>query len=407
MPAAIPAQTRSWSTRSGALEPFLAMEVLERAAELEREGIDIAHLEIGEPEFAPPAAATRACAEALARDDTNYTDSRGLWPLREAIAANLEARFDTSVAPERILVTQGTSSAMTLAFACLIEPGDEVLIPTPHYPCYPNFVRFYGGRPVFVPTEAREGWHLDPNRVAAAVTPRTRAIIVGSPANPTGAVQPPEVMERLAALGPTLVSDEIYDGLLYDGRRTTSALGVSDDAFVLDGFSKRYAMTGFRLGWVVAPQDALRRLQILQQNLFISANAFVQHAGLAALAEGDEMTREMLGQLTARRTRLVDGLRSLGFGIAGDPEGAFYVLADASAFGRDSRALAFELLERAHVGVTPGIDFGEAAEGWLRFCYAVDERTIDTALERLAPVLAQKRSGARAAPRAKARSGAA
>jgi aspartate/methionine/tyrosine aminotransferase len=392
MSAADPHNPRSWSTRSAVLEPFLAMEVLERAAELERQGADIAHLEVGEPEFAPPAAATRACVDALARDETSYTDSRGLWPLREAIVADLARRFSRSVSPDRVLVTQGTSSAMTLAFACLIEPGDEVIIPTPHYPCYPNFVRFYGGEPVFVPTSAEDGWHIDPDRVASLVTPRTRAIVVGSPANPTGAVQPRAVVERLAELGPTLLSDEIYDGLLYDGAEMTSALELSDEAFVFDGFSKRYAMTGFRLGWVVAPQAVMRRLQILQQNLFISASSFVQRAGIAALEEGASMTAAMLEACSERRGLLVDGLRRLGFGIDRPPEGAFYVLADATAFGTDSRALAFELLERAHVGVTPGIDFGEAAEGRLRFCYALNRETIETAFSRLEPILEEIRS---------------
>ena len=382
---------RAWSTRAEALAPFLAMEVLERAAELEREGLAISHLELGEPEFAPPEAANRAVVEALARDDTNYTDSRGLWSLREAIARDLDRRFSVSVDSERVLVTQGTSSAMTLVFACLVEPGDEVIVPTPHYPCYPNFVRFCGGEPVFVETEAANGWHIDPERVRAAITPRTKAIVVGSPANPTGAVQPPEVVQALASLGPTLISDEIYDGLVYDGVRTTSALGVSDEAFVLDGFSKRYAMTGFRLGWVVAPEAAMRRLQILQQNLFISASSFVQHAGIAALAEGAEMSASLLEACGERRRLLVDGLRELGFGIEREPEGAFYVLADARAFASDSRALAFEILERAHVGCTPGIDFGEAAEGRLRFCYAVARETIETALERMVPVLSARR----------------
>ncbi len=363
------------------------MEVLERAAELERQGVEIAHLELGEPEFAPPPAASRACADALARDETNYTDSRGIWPLREAIAADLGVRVGRSVPVERVLVTQGTSSAMTLSFACLVEAGDEVLIPTPHYPCYPNFVRFYGGEPVLVPTAAEDGWHIDPDRVAAAITPRTKAIVVGSPANPTGAVQPRAVMERLAELGPTLISDEIYSGLVYDEHQTTSALSLGDEAFVLDGFSKRYAMTGFRLGWVVAPEAATRRLQILQQNLFISANSFVQCAGIAALEEGAGMAAQMLEACTERRSLLVEGLRRMGFGIDRDPEGAFYVLADATRFGSDSRRLAFELLERAHVGITPGIDFGEAAEGRLRFCYALGRETIETALARLEPVL--------------------
>ena len=206
-------------------------------------------------------------------------------------------------------MTQGTSSAMTLVFSCLVEPGDEVLIPTPHYPCYPNFVRFCGATPVFVPTEARAGWHIDPDRVRAAITPRTRAIVVGSPANPTGAVQPREVMERLAELGPVLISDEIYDGLNYGGVRTTSALELGDRHFALDGFSKRYAMTGFRLGWVVAPETAMRRLQVLQQNLFISASAFVQQAGIAALEEGRAMTERMRQACEDRRARLVEGLR--------------------------------------------------------------------------------------------------
>ena len=383
-----------WATRAEALEPFLAMEVLERAAELEREGIDIAHLELGEPEFAPPAAATRAATEALARDDTGYTDSRGLWPLREAIAGDLERRFGQSVTPERVLVTQGTSSAMTLVFSCLVEAGDEVLIPTPHYPCYPNFVRFCGAKPIFVPTEAENGWHIDPERVRRAITPKTKAIIIGSPANPTGAVQPREVMEALAQMGPTLIADEIYDGLVYDGVETTSAITLGKNHFVLDGFSKRYAMTGFRLGWVVAPESAMRRLQILQQNLFISASSFVQHAGIGAIEEGAQMTADLVAACGERRTLLVDGLRRLGFGIDREPEGAFYVLADARAFGDDSRALAFELLERAHVGITPGIDFGEAAEGRLRFCYALSPDTIETALTRLEPVLAELSSGA-------------
>jgi len=364
------------------------MEVAERAAYLEREGIDIAHLELGEPEFTPPDAVIAAATKALAEDETNYTDSRGLWALREGIAANLADRFSVSVPPERVLVTQGTSSAMTLVFSCLVDPGDEVLIPTPHYPCYPNFVRFCGGTPVFVPTRAEDGWVIDPERVRQAITPRTRAIIVGSPANPTGTIQPPHVMEALAALGLPLISDEIYDGLTYDGAKVTSALELDGDHFVLDGFSKRYAMTGFRLGWVVAPETAMRRLQVLQQNLFISAGSFVQHAGIAALEEGAAMSTDLRDACNERRDLLIAGLRRLGFGVDQDPQGAFYVLADATRFGQDSRALAFDLLERAHVGVTPGIDFGEAAEGRLRFCYALARETIETALARLEPVLA-------------------
>ncbi len=377
------------TARSSAIQPFLAMEIMERAGELERAGASIAHLEVGEPEFDPPPAAIRAVTLALERGETGYTDSRGLWGLREAIARDYRQRIGVDVAPDRILVTQGTSSAMTLVFGCLVEPGDEVLIPTPHYPCYPNFVRFCGGEPIFVPTDAASGWQIDPDRVRAALTPRTRAIVVASPANPTGAVQGRATLEALSALGPPLVSDEIYGGLVHGPTRATSALELDRQGFVLDGISKRYAMTGFRLGWVVAPEAAMRGLQVMQQNLFISANPFVQQAGIAALMEGSAMAEAMREACGDRRRRLVAGLRRLGFGIERDPEGAFYVLADARRFGPDSRALAFEILERALVGTTPGIDFGEAAEGFLRFCYAVHPETIDTALDRLEPLLSE------------------
>ena len=258
---------------------------------------------------------------------------------------------------------------------------------TPHYPCYPNFVRVCGGTPVFVPTDPAAGYALDPDLVRRAITPRTRAIVVCSPANPTGAIQSAETLRALAALGPPLVSDEIYDGLVYDGARVTSALELGAEAYVLDGFSKRYAMTGFRLGWLVAPPRAVRPLRTLQQNLFISANRFVQHAGIAALRHGADTVAAMRAAYARRRDLLLAGLRDLGFGVPRVPAGAFYLFADARRFGSDSRRLAFELLERAQVGCAPGIDFGEAGEGWLRFCYAASETTIREAVLRLGKAL--------------------
>lgn len=372
------------------VEPFLAMEVLERALALEREGAPVLHLEVGEPDFPAPEPVLAACERALRAGATHYTDSRGLLALREAIAADLDRRFGISPDPGRILVTMGTSPAMSLAFQTLLDPGDEVILGTPHYPCVPNFIRLAGGVPVPVATDPADRYRLDPDRVRAAMTSRTRAIVVCSPANPTGAIQPRETLAALAGLGPTLVSDEIYDGLVYDGAPLSSVLEHSDQAFVLDGFSKRYAMTGFRLGWMVAPEWAARPLQVLHQSLFISASSFVQHAGIAALQHGGPAVEAMRTTYAARRDRLAAGLRRLGFGLPHDPQGAFYILADArplGPLGRDSRALAFALLERAHVGVTPGIDFGPAAEGWLRFCYAVADEVIDEALLRLERVL--------------------
>jgi aspartate/methionine/tyrosine aminotransferase len=377
---------RSVSSRLHGIEPFLAMEVLERALAMEREGTGVLHLEVGEPDFPAPEPVIEACQRALREGATHYTDSRGIEPLRQAIGADLHRRFGVSVDPARVIVTMGTSPAMLLTFQTLLEPGDQVIVGTPHYPCYPNFIRLCGGEPVLVPTDPADRYRLDPDRVRAAITPRTRAIVVCTPSNPTGAIQPSETLAALAGLGPTLVSDEIYDGLVYDGARVSSALEHTEDGFVVDGFSKRYAMTGFRLGWVVAPEWAVRSLQILQQSLFISASSFVQAAGLAALEHGAAAVEAMRATYEGRRSRLVEGLRRLGFGLPHAPQGAFYALADARPLGvcgGDSLALAFALLDRAHVGTTPGVDFGRAAEGWLRFCYAVSDEVIDEALDRI------------------------
>jgi aspartate/methionine/tyrosine aminotransferase len=377
-----------FSRHIGEIEPFLAMEVMEKAFSMEREGVRVLHLEIGEPDLPPPPAAVEACARALREGETKYADSRGIPELREAIAEEYSQRSGVAVDADRVLVTSGTSPAMLLVFLLLVENGDEVIVPTPHYPCYPGFIQACAGRPVPVLTRAEDGYRIPVEAVRAALGPRTRAIVVGSPANPTGAVQGEETLAALAELGVPLISDEIYDGLVYEGARVTSALRVSESAFVLDGFSKRFAMTGFRLGHVIAPPSAVRTLQTLQQNLFISANRFVQHAGLAALREGQSTVKTMREAYDRRRRRVVDGLRRLGFGVPTVPVGAFYVFADARAFDTDSRRLAFRILEEAHVAVTPGIDFGEAGEGWLRFSYTAPDEALEEAIERIGRVLA-------------------
>lgn len=388
----------SFAGRAAVIEPFLAMEVLERAQEMERDGIRILHLELGEPDAAPPPSVLAACARALEAGETHYTDSRGLSELRAAIAADKSRRAAVPIDARHVLVTSGTSPAMLLVFGALIEPGDEVLIPTPHYPCYPNFVRFCGGTPVFVradPTAndaAAAGWQIDVDAVRRARSPRTRALVLGSPANPTGAIQTAETLRALAELGIPLVADEIYDGLLFDGAHAPSALACGAPVWVLDGFSKRYAMTGFRLGYVITPdQAALRTLQVMQQSLFISASHFVQRAGIAALSGGEPTRKAMVDAYQRRRTLLVDGLRALGFRVPAPPQGGFYVFADARAFDSDSRRLAFDLLERAHVAVTPGVDFGAAGEGWLRFTLSAPDAQIEEALARIGRALGRGR----------------
>jgi aspartate/methionine/tyrosine aminotransferase len=383
--------SQRFSPRARNIRPFLAMEVMERAHAMERDGANVIHLEIGEPDFPAHPAAVRACIDAIEVGETHYTDSRGLAELREAIAEDYRRRFGVVVDPSRVIVTNGTSSALVLIFSLLVDAGDEVVVGTPHYPCYPNFIRISGGVPVLVRCEPGAGYELDVDSVRAAITPRTRAIVVGSPANPTGAIQSEQTLRALAGLGLPIISDEIYAGLVYDNASVTTALAVTDDAYVLDGFSKRYAMRGFRLGYAIVPEPAKRLVQIMQQNLFISANSFVQHAGIAVLRDegrsGDRILHEMLDAYASRRRTLIDGLRSLGFEVPVDPLGAFYVFADARRFGSDSLELAFALLERAQVGVAPGVDFGDAGEGWLRFSYANSESAICEALERIGRVL--------------------
>jgi aspartate/methionine/tyrosine aminotransferase len=281
---------------------------------------------------------------------------------------------------------------MLYAFGALIEPGDEVIAATPHYPCYPNFVRFFGGTFVEAPTDPRDGYRLDPAVVRAAVTSRTRLLLVNSPSNPTGAVLGEERLRQLADIGVPMLSDEIYGDLTY-GAPSVTTLRVSPDATVADGCSKRYAMTGWRIGYLVAPQALMRTLQTMQQSFMISAGALAQQAALTALTEGDQETERMRTQYHRRRDIMVDLLRDLGFGVPVMPEGAFYVFADASRYTENAMAFAFELLECAGVAVTPGLDFGEAGRRSLRFCYAASEDDIREAARRIREYLTCRTTG--------------
>jgi (5-formylfuran-3-yl)methyl phosphate transaminase len=370
------------------LVPFLAMDIMERGLALARTGKDVVQLAVGEPDFEAPPEVVEEAIRALRAGETHYTASRGLHPLCAAIAEECRARRGAEVAPEQVIVTTGTSPALFMVMRLLLEPGDEILLPSPHYPCYANMALACGAHPIYVPTHADEGYALDPARVRKAVGPRTRALVLASPNNPTGAVQRSEVVRELAELGLPILSDEIYDGLLFDGAQVTSPLAHTRDCFVFDGFSKRYAMTGFRLGYVIAPEACVRPLQTLQQNLHICASEFAQRAGLAALDRGAPHVARMRETYDRRRTLLVKGLRELGFAVPTAPEGAFYVLAGARQLGNDSMAIALELLERAQVTAAPGRDFGAIAEAHLRFSYATSEQQITEGLARMRRALA-------------------
>jgi len=374
------------SNRARQVEPFLAMDVLAEAQQLERQGADVVHLEVGEPDFDTPACIKAAALEALQAGRTHYTQALGLPELREAIAEHYRERYGVRVSPAQILVTAGTSPALMLLFSAVLEPGDEVIITDPYYACYPSFIRFAGGRPVMVRVDPAEGYQLEPARVRAALSPRTKAILINSPANPTGAVLSAETLKALAELGPLVVSDEIYHGLTYVGEERT-ILEFSDRAVVLNGFSKRYAMTGWRLGFVILPADLVRPMEVMAQNFFISASDFVQHAGIAALRKAGPDAERMRQVYDRRRRYLVSALRELGFGVPLEPAGAFYVLADARRWGENSLELARRILRGAHVAVTPGVDFGPAAEGHLRFSYTAPEERIAEAVARLGRLL--------------------
>jgi aspartate/methionine/tyrosine aminotransferase len=375
--------------RAQEIAPFLAMEVLERAVELEAKGDHIVHLEVGEPDFSTPACIQEAAGRAVRDGKTGYTHSLGILPLREAIAEHYHAKYGVQVSPERILVTAGTSPAMWMVFSAILEPGDQVILSDPHYACYPNFVRFCGGEPVNVDVLEDDGFQFRPEAVAARLTPRTKAILLNSPANPTGTLLSPERMAALAELGPLVISDEIYHGLVYAGREH-SILEFTDRAVVFNGFSKAYAMTGWRLGYAIVPPELIRPLQKMHQNFFISANAFVQVAGVAALREAQPEVARMRAIYDERRRFIIPGLRRLGFGIATEPTGAFYVLANARRFTADSYAFAFEILEQTKVGVAPGVDFGKNGEGYLRFSYANSLDNLAEALRRLEAFLAHR-----------------
>lgn len=380
------------SQRSLEIPPFLVMDVLEKAMEMAENGDDIIHLEVGEPDFDTPANIIQAGIEAMRAGKTHYTHSMGIPELRRAVADHYKRTYGVDVDPQCVVVTSGSSPAILLALSALLDPGCEVILSDPHYACYPNFIRFLGGVPVFVTIKAEEGFQINPDEVEKAVTEKTRAVLINSPANPTGIVMEPDRMRRLAKLKVPIISDEIYHGLVYEGKEH-SILEFTRNAFVLNGFSKLYAMTGWRLGYVITPKEQVRPIQKMTQNFFISPADFVQWAGVEALTNSSEETARMRAIFNQRRVAMIPKLKQMGFGIRVDPTAAFYVLADARRFSKDSYRFAFEILEEAGVGVAPGIDFGSNAEGFLRFSYTNSIENIHAGLDRIDLYL-KKRFGA-------------
>lgn len=370
------------SSRAENISPFIVMEVLEKAKAMEAAGASIIHLEVGEPDFPTPEPVKEAARRALDLDDTHYTHSLGKIELREEIACYYLRKYRVQVSPEQIIVTSGTSPGMLLIFSALLQQGEEVIMPNPYYACYPNFLKMLDGQPVFVPVYEEDGFKYKPEHIKEKISSLTRAVMINTPSNPTGAVFTARDYQAAADLEQMIISDEIYNGLIYEGEEHT-ILEYTDRAFVINGFSKLYAMTGWRLGYVIAPPEYVRVIQKMQQNLFICASSFVQAGGIAALRDCDKFVADMVATYDDRRRYLLSRLQAMGIATKHEPTGAFYALANVKKYTLDSYSLAFKILEEAKVAVTPGIDFGDNCEGYIRFSYANSIENIKEGMDRI------------------------
>jgi aspartate/methionine/tyrosine aminotransferase len=370
------------------IQPFHVMALLARARELEAGGRSVIHMEVGEPDFVTPQPVIDAGIRALQEGRTHYTPALGLTALRQRLSGFYRERYGVEIEAERIVITPGASTALQLVLAMLVDPGDRVLMADPGYPCNRNFVHLLNGVPVGLPVDAATNYQPDAESVGAAWTGSVAALLVASPSNPTGTLLSEADIRALFAVtqshGARLVVDEIYHGLTY-GEAARTALAVSDDIFVINSFSKYFGMTGWRLGWLVAPREAVAGIDKLAQNLYLAAPTPAQYAALSAFDPGNIAILEARRlEFRARRDYLLPALRGLGFEIAGTPEGAFYLYADCSRFTDDSYGFSVRLLEEAGVAITPGIDFGEhRPERHVRFAYTTSREHLEEGVRRL------------------------
>lgn len=370
------------------IAPFHVMELMAVAKKLEEQGRHVIHMEVGEPDFSTAEPITRAAIQSLQKGETSYTLALGLKLLREKIAQHYQQSYGVEINPQRVMLTPGASGAFQLAIWSSIDPGDEVLMADPGYPCNRHFVRLAGGVPVCVPTSPETNWQLTPESIKKNITPKTKAVMIGSPANPTGSIvtraQLAEITDLLKERDLLLISDEVYHGLIYDGD-TTCALVFDDQAFVLNSFSKYFGMTGWRLGWAIVPEPSLRAAETLAQNLFIAPPTMAQHGALVAF---EPATLKILDQrreeFRHRRDYLYDALREIGFSIPVKPEGAFYLYAGVQKFTSDSFQFALDLAENTAVTLTPGLDFGPAtAKQYVRIAYTTSLPNLQEGVRRM------------------------
>ncbi len=390
-----PSQTRRLpgpSRRAESIEPFYVMQILARAKALEAAGRDIVHMEVGEPDFDTPQPIVEAGRRALAEGRVHYTAAVGIEPLREAVAGYYASRYGVSVPPRRIVITPGATGGLQLVLAALLEAGDELLLTDPGYPCNRHYVRLFDATPRLVPVGPEQGYQFDRPTLERSWTHQTKALLAASPANPTGALLSNERLAEIHAFATThggrLILDEIYHGLVYDEYPQT-ALSLGDDVFVINSFSKYFGMTGWRIGWIVVPEDFVEVVDRLAQNMVLAVSTPAQYAALAAFEPGTiAILEERREAFRRRRDFLVPGLERLGFEIPVMPQGAFYVYADASELGDDSFALAQRFLEEAGVAATPQADFSEQLPSrHIRFAYTTSVERLAEGLTRMERLL--------------------
>ncbi|MDX8393762.1 MAG: aminotransferase class I/II-fold pyridoxal phosphate-dependent enzyme [Mariprofundales bacterium] len=371
------------------IEPFRVMQLLERAKELEAQGKHIIHMEIGEPDFTTPNTIIQKAHEILDSGDLFYTPSTGLPALQQALSSWYADEYNVSIAPERILITPGTSGAFSMLYAVLLERDQSVLLPDPGYPCQRNFIRLAGGKPINIPVDGSSRYHLSAELLAKYWQKQTRAAVLISPGNPSGtlinSMDFASLIEACSSRGGYLISDEIYHGLSYDkpARCALEFPSAHNTTIVVNGFSKRWAMTGWRIGWVIVPEDLIDACKRVMQNIFIAAPTLSQHAAITAL-QTDSAVQKMRQAYDQRRRYLLQALPKLGFKIVVEPQGAFYIYADVSALTQNSRQFCWSALEEAGVAITPGEDFGTyKAQTHVRFSYATSLTELQIGITRL------------------------
>jgi aspartate/methionine/tyrosine aminotransferase len=365
------------------LSSFNTMEIKSISDVIENNGENVIHFEIGDPDFDTPMLIREEAISAILRNMTHYTNSMGILQLREAICQYYWNTFSVPISPDQVMITAGCSQAFLYLMIALISTDDEVIINGISYPGYPNFIRVAHGKPVHANVSIRDAFKIDPVEIKKAIRKNTKAVIINSPCNPTGSVMKKDDYESLVEnVGTYIISDEIYQNLVYKGKPRT-ILEFTPKAFVINGFSKIFAMTGWRIGYLIFPIEFLYEFKKIQSSLSISVNSYTQYAALTAIKDCWPCFDAMKNEYNRRRIHMIDSMKNIGFNICGDPCGAFYIFAKHNKLNLNSNETVKNILNETHVALSPGTDYGPQGEGYLRFSYTTSTENIDTGIRRI------------------------